>query len=326
MIREIPSLSLTLLKLIAKAPQKYIRASSIERAFKICPENIRESSAQILSDYIAEAGRLTDEVGIIFPTSCTKISIRNSKLSSRYINQIVDRCKNLVELDISGCFQVTDETIRDILTKCPKLTSLNLRNCRKVTDLSLRHTVEYGKKLIELHIGGNFNITANGIRMLLLSHSNMSNFKAIHLSGLPVTEEHIGIIQKKTKYLTSVSFAYATLSELCFKQFIHTVGSRLESICIGWTTTKIETGEHVSNSVLEFLVSSCPRLVIMDISGLKNVTASFIQQLVDIKINKALLEPDIWLPLQRIIAKFSGVTRIQLEQLTNTYTELKIEA
>ena len=56
MIREIPSLSMTLLKLIAKAPTKYISSDSVERAFKICPNDKKESSAQTLCDYIAEAG------------------------------------------------------------------------------------------------------------------------------------------------------------------------------------------------------------------------------------------------------------------------------
>eukprot|EP01041_Mallomonas_annulata_P001887 gene1887-3659_t len=325
MIREIPLLSVTLLKSIAKAPLQFINEDTIERAFSICPINKRESAAQILVDYIAEAGRMTDDVKLLFPSTSKTVSVRNAKLSGKYILNLTDRCQYLADLDISGCFQVTDETIGEILRKRPGLKLINFRNCRKVTDLSLRHVVEYGNNLISVNVGGNFNITGAGISEFLDGHQKIESFVGLHLSGLPLTDDHLLVITRRGQSLTAIGVAYANISEQTLKGLLQVVHARLEHLCISWTTVNKE-GDHFSNAIFEFLARSCPRLVELEVNGLRNVSVTVLQQLVDTKISKAAAQPDVWLPLKRIAAKFTSGTRQQFEQFNNTYFDLKIEA
>jgi hypothetical protein len=64
MLREIPTLHVTVLKAIAKQPIKYISEARLKKAFAIGPKDCVQTFdiAQVLVDYITEAGRLTDDV------------------------------------------------------------------------------------------------------------------------------------------------------------------------------------------------------------------------------------------------------------------------
>ena len=284
MIREIPTLTITLLKTIAKAPVQYIDSKSIERALKIFPEICKEKVAQLLVDYISEAGRMTDDVQILFPITSMNISVRNSKLSGKYVvNNIAVKCQNLIDLDVSGCFQVMDETIFQILSNCTYLEILNYRNCRKVTDISLDHVCSYGKSLISLNAGGNFNITGGGLKRFLISHRTLDKFKDLHLSGLPLTEEHISLITRRCNRIVGLSIANMNISEVLLKNSINTLKLRLEKLCIGWTTIN-NNGDQLSNSFFDFLANSCPCLIELDVSELRLLPVSVIQDMIDIKI------------------------------------------
>ena len=41
---------------------------------------------------------------------------------------------DLVDLELRGCFNVTDECVMDVINRCPKLGSIDLESCVKVSD------------------------------------------------------------------------------------------------------------------------------------------------------------------------------------------------
>jgi hypothetical protein len=292
MIREIPPLSTHVLKLIAKQPTKHVSEEAISRALKIIPKDrLQEFDlAQVLVDYITEAGRFTDDVLplSLFEQGRTTLSLKNSKISGKYIAKIIDRVNtNLTELDISGTFQVDDDVVHMVLKKCSKLAKLNIRNCRKVTNKSLEYVNAKGRNLTALNIGGNFNLTHDGLNKFLSSCSHLDAFDEIGLSGLPVQSDTLGLVSRHCSNLTAISLAYCDLGEMALRDFIEQRGTQLQKLCISWLcTTTGSVHEQVSvEFVSDFLAKSCPQLQELDICGLRNLYVANIQQFLDIKLS-----------------------------------------
>ena len=135
-MRDIPDLSLLCLKVIAKTPTQFISEKTLARPYQAYPKPLLNSCTQKIIDYVSEAGRLTDAVFPLdsFDTNRTFLSLRNSKVSSKYLLAVLKRCPQLTHLDVSGCFPVDDDVVSELLDLCPALQSLCIRNCRKLTD------------------------------------------------------------------------------------------------------------------------------------------------------------------------------------------------
>ena len=88
--------------------------------------------------------RLTDDCVPLsfFDDTFTSLSLSGSKLTGGMIVKIVSICSQLQHLDISSCFQVTNDTLITVLRTCPRLTSLSIRNCRKLSDMTLQYLTE----------------------------------------------------------------------------------------------------------------------------------------------------------------------------------------
>lgn len=326
MIRDIPTLSMTVLKAIAKQPLKHLLVDKIARSFTICPEGQREAVAQTLVDYISEAGRMTDEVPLMFPQWSTDVSIKNSKLSGKYIYGIVQHCPNLKYLDVSGCFQVTDEVIEKILQECIHLQILNFRNCRKVTDISLlKHIHNFGQNLVVINFGGNFNISINGLKSFLQTFPNMSQLQELHIGGLPINDEILQIIASKKCELRALNIAYATVSERAMRALLaNGLKDTIEKLNIGWITVN-SNGDTLSLDFFDYVAHNCPRLNEIDISGNRNATLSGLQQWIDFKIYQSEGDRDTSVALRKIIAKFTCMSKAQLDQLASSYIGVIIE-
>lgn len=326
MSRDIPTLSMTVLKAIAKQPLKHLQVEKIPKSFAICPEGMREAAAQKLVDYISEAGRMTDEVPLMFPQSSTSVSIKNSKLSGKYIHAIVQHCPNLRCLDVSGCFQVTDEVVEKILRECTNLEILNFRNCRKVTDISLlTHINILGQHLVMLNIGGNFNITSNGLKSFLQTFPNMTVLQELCIGGLPINDEILQIIASKYTSLKTLNIAYAVVTERALRALLASgLGDIVERLNVGWITVNAN-GDTLSLDFFDYVAHNCPRLQEVDISGNRNINLSGLQQWIDFKIYQGEGARDGSVALRKIVAKFTCVAKSQLDQLASNYIGVSIE-
>lgn len=170
------------------------------------------------------------------------------------------QCPYLVHLDVSGCFQVNDELVEYIITTCKNLQSLNLRNCRKLTDLSLQYVYQFastrpgGLKLSSLQFGGNFNLTASGMPILVLriksnspiieyspgienfvkQYPNMDRLSCLSLAGVSLASSSMLSIARKCVNLQSVSFSFTEALEDTYREFIRIRGAGLSKLVISW--------------------------------------------------------------------------------------------
>lgn len=227
MLREIPTLHITILKEIAKQPTKYVSEPFLKKAFLVGPRKQMAEQfdmAQVLIDYITDAGRFTDDVlpPSLFTAGRKALCLKNSKISGKYIKKIIDNvCSELLILDVSGTFQVDDSTVQYILKSCKELKTLSIRNCRKITDKSLEFIVQLGNNLTCIDLGGCINMSYEGINKFV-QHKKMAALLELNLSGLPIQSDTLSLISGCCINLTSLGIGYADIGEMALRYDLHT--------------------------------------------------------------------------------------------------------
>ena len=292
--RDIHSLKTMALQVIARHPSKCCGTDEIvENAIKILPNNKRGTFdfAQVIIDYITDAGRLADDVLPIsvYDSQRTRLSLKNTKITGKYITKILNKCSNLQAIDMQGTFHVDDDVVLEILTKCKSLNEINLRNCRKLTDETLNHIMVHGKNLKNIDIGGAYNMTNNGINYFMTRFSNLGSIQKLHIAGLPINNDTLVYLERWYS-LTHLSIAYADIDELALRACLNKIGNRLEYLNISWIATNSGTTCYPLSTdfFVEFLALACPRMIELDVCGVKNANASTLLRFLDFKLTQVL--------------------------------------
>ena len=290
--RDIHSLQTLSLQVIARYPSKCCSSDEVvENALKIIPKNKKDTYdfTQIIIDYITEAGRFADDVLPIsmYDSQRTKLCLKNTKITGKYISKILDKCSNLQILDMQGTFHVDDQVVLEILTKCKTLKEINLRNCRKLTDQSLNFIMTYGKLLNMIDISGAYNMTRNAINYFLSNFTNIGSIQKLNIAGLPINNYTLESLNKCSS-LNSLSLAYADVDELALRTCLNKIGNRLLSLNIAWIATNSGTACNPLSTdfFVEFLALACPRLIELDLCGFKNANASTLLRFLDFKLTQ----------------------------------------
>ncbi|XP_019634173.1 PREDICTED: F-box/LRR-repeat protein 14-like [Branchiostoma belcheri] len=133
----------------------------------------------------------------LFPSLVSR-GIRKVQILSlrRSLSYVVQGMSNIVSLNLSGCYNLTDIGLSHAFTQdVPSLTELNLSLCKQITDSSLGRIAQYLKNLERLDLGGCCNITNTGLLLcawglLKLRYLNLRSCRHIsdvgigHLSGM----------------------------------------------------------------------------------------------------------------------------------------------
>ena len=348
MFREVPSLSITCLKLISKSPNSYISEKSYEKILKLYSKQLIMKATQHLINYITEVGRMSDFIIplIAFHNEYHTLSLKNSKITGNYLISIIQRSSFLEIIDVSGCLMIDDYVINQILSICLLLKTIEIRNCRKLTDLSIQYLNELGSNLVNINIGGNFNITEAGVLQLIQEHPNRHSFQSLNISGLPITEGTLESLSLHCTTLKYLGIGYAIISEISIRKYLEISGMRLECLILSWITPPLGYLDSLSFDLLDYIARTCPKLHTLDISGLKNMSYNAILSFIETKrakvsqkniffssflfifnfFYKADYNPQENERMKYIIAKFTAGTRTQLEALASQYPELTIEA
>ncbi len=203
--------------------------------------------------------------------------------SGKFLLKVVSLCNHsLVSLDVSGCFQVDDLTIGTVLTTCPKLTNINIRNCRKLTDETLESLGKLDTRLQSLNIGGNFNMTVKGVQAFLNHSRYLGELRELHISGLMITDDILTSVASSCRGLTAVGIGFADVSEAGLLKLFLGVGPQLLSLNVSWLSSA--TAQIGSSFLIDCIAVHCPHLVELDISGLKNFSATNIAQLLETRL------------------------------------------
>lgn len=281
-IREVPTLILTCLRCISKQPAAHLTEEAITRALSSASEQTRSVISTIVVNHVTDAGRYVDDAipVSLFDTRSLTIDIKNSKVSAVYIRRLVDRSPELEELNVSGCFQVDDDIVSYIIQKCRKLAKLNIQNCRKLTDRCLNDLSQSGLPLRALDIGGNMNMTEQGVIQFLRTFPRSQSILELNISGLPVTESVVDTLVDRCRSLETLGIAYAMVKEENVKHLLKHLGKNLRSLNIAWLPCD-DSVDTYTFGFFEHLNTSCPLLVTLDLCGIRTVTAATLQKFLE---------------------------------------------
>jgi hypothetical protein len=283
--REIPGLILTCLRCISKKPNTHLTEGAVARAFTHCSQETRQHVTELLVASVTDAGRFVDD-GIpvaLFDKRSTAIDIQNAKVSAAYLKRLVNQSPELEELNVAGCFQVDDDIVTYVLQKCRKLKKLNIQNCRKLTDRSLEDISQSGLELTALDIGGNMNMTEQGIIQFLQNYPSALTLTELNLSGLPVTEIVLTTLTNRYRSIESLGIAYALIHEENVRFLLSQMGKILKKLNIAWLPCD-DSRDTYNFAFFEHLNATCPNLVELDLCGLRTVTAANLQKFLEARV------------------------------------------
>ncbi|XP_055379384.1 F-box/LRR-repeat protein 14 [Condylostylus longicornis] len=137
----------------------------------------------------------------LFP-SLVKRGIKKVQILSlrRTLKDVVVNVPQLTELNLSGCYNVTDMNLGHAFSiDLPNLKVLDLSLCKQITDSSLGRIAQYLKNLETLELGGCCNITNTGLLLIAwglkkLKHLNLRSCWHISDQGIG----HLAGLSKKT--------------------------------------------------------------------------------------------------------------------------------
>ncbi|XP_053175910.1 dynein regulatory complex subunit 6 [Scomber japonicus] len=214
----------------------------------------------------------------------------------------ISQCRNLQELNVSECFNITDTMIQRIIEGCPCLLYLNLsctlvtnktlrelsRNCLNLQYLSLAYCYRFTDKgflylntgkgchnLIHLNLSGCTQMTVNGFRYI---SDGCPSLKEIVVNDMPtLSDSCVLALIDRCRCLSSISLLDAPhLSDIAFKAIAE--GAKLK-------TFSTEGNNQLTDLSLKALCSSshnlsrlhateCPRITdasLKSVAILKNL-------------------------------------------------------
>jgi hypothetical protein len=71
---------------------------------------------------------------------------------------------NLTEINLTGCWELTDESVKNFLVRFPKLKVVELGNIYSLTDMTMKSLATYTRDLRVLNIQGCWRISDTGLR------------------------------------------------------------------------------------------------------------------------------------------------------------------
>ena len=125
----------------------------------------------------------------------TKLSLRGcgEVVSACFASEIFSRLPNLIHVDLTGCYKITDHTIHQLITDhcrgALKLKTLILHRCFALTSKTLNTIVHHCFKLECLDIGGGCGALVDRRALDVLSHQGtasqrlLSGFKVFKMDG-----------------------------------------------------------------------------------------------------------------------------------------------
>ncbi|OQS07538.1 Hect-domain containing peotein [Thraustotheca clavata] len=317
--REVLPLQQMVLKYLSKRySTEILNDTTIEKAHRIAdPARSRTHKLkQEVIHAVIQTGRFNDDTlpTIFFHPSMTRIEINGARITTAFIERIARIMPKLHHVNFSGCFRLTDDSIRALLTYCPEIKELNVENCRKLTDETLRYLNEMCPKLNSIDIGGNTNMTIDGITRFVEKHPNHSKFIKLHISGHAATDHTLKVIAAKCRKIQSLSIGYCGLSDDALIALLQ----RRESI----SKLRLHWNTRITDRLLDHLARNCPNLIELDICGVKTVSSDAINSFLQAKMENG--DEREAKRLKRMDIKYTNVSKEVLSHSAEMYPDLVI--
>lgn len=225
-------------------------------------------------------------------TSLVRRGIRRVQVLSlkRSLRDVVQGIPNLVSLNLSGCYNVTDIALSHaFVADMNTLTKLDLSLCKQVTDTSLGRIAQYLKNLEVLELGGCCNVTNTGLLLIawglkklrwlnLRSCWHVSDQGIGHLAGQyretahgNLSLEHLGLQdcqRLSDEALKHVSLGLTSLKSINLSFCVSITDSGLKYLAkmASLKEINLRSCDNISDIGLAFLAEGGSRVTSLDVS------------------------------------------------------------
>ena len=268
---------------------------------------------------------------------CDALSLASSRVGPSVLNALGGAQSNqgigrtLVALDLGSCLLVDDDGVKIVAEACgATLERLGLRDCRKLTDAVFDCLVEL-PKLIDVDVGGDINITPDGIRKKFFlnregpqtkraktSKAPPPNLAALGVSGLGIDAEFLSAAGNVLGAdLVRLGVGYARAPSRSFQAALP-AWPNLTDLRVQWTTT-------FDDAALDVLATHCSRITAVDVVGTP-VTADALRSLLLLRASPlpedlpSAAEGDLRF-LSWLSCRYTAGPKLALQKLATEYTD-----
>ena len=201
------------------------------------------------------------------------------KLSDQIVFILSYYCCNIIELNIRGCVEVTDEGIDNICTGCPLIERLDISKCFRLTPHSMDMITNAYPKLKSINTS--YCVSFRDATILTLTEK-CPLIDTLHTSYI-TDKAFIKVMEVYGHQLQHLTLVWCNEISVDALHLIPTCCPNLITLCISFC-------EHASNEFLMYsIVKSCPKLIIFEQCGLRNVFPEIvraIQQIIEHRRNQ----------------------------------------
>ena len=164
------------------------------------------------------------------------IGILTNELDDESITALAN-CKQLTNLNLSNCEEITDASVTKVAQSCTSLTNLNLYGCEKLTDASV-----------------------------IAVSQNCPELKVLSLENCPaITDASITLIAQGCMQLTVLSLSWC-------QEITSTSVVKIAQCCPKLVNLNLEDCNHINDESLIAVAYGCTRLTHLNIGGCNNIT------------------------------------------------------
>ena len=200
-----------------------------------------------------------------------KLELCRNLFSNGSLDGLSFHFRELKNLDLNCCANVTDECLVDLATGCPHLGSINLTNGQYITDDGLAELVKGCHEINEIVLSNCYRITNDGLISLA---NNLPKLQLIDLTRCrDITDIGIATLAKKCSELIHIDLNRCRNVTNIGLEFISLGCHKLEYI-------NVNRLRRISDEGLNILVSGCHQLrkLVLDDCGV-HVTESGIAEI-----------------------------------------------
>ena len=155
--------------------------------------------------------RMTNENSLEIIRNCpnlTKFSIHDPHTENHFIDELVENCCLLTNIDLSICDKITDDHIKTITKKLEYITIIVMSLCGNLTDAAIIYIAKYCTRLTDIVFEGLSQITDNAVIALA---ENRQDLTSIDIKGQEkLTDNAIIAIAKNCKNITKLDISGCT--------------------------------------------------------------------------------------------------------------------
>ncbi|RDD40315.1 F-box/LRR-repeat protein 7 [Trichoplax sp. H2] len=257
-----------------------ITVDGLRQLFRQCSDSLQEFTMAYVPTTTSET--IGDEVLVHIATRCPNvhtIHCSQCNVSDDGIISILEGCKSMISIDLSGCLNISNRTISTIASRHgDSICYLDISGCSKIDSQAAKMIAYNCKNIISLNLGQCYKLSNDDISRLA---ANLKHIEKIGLRGISqITDDCVSFLARNWQKLSDISLAKCSkITDIAMNELaIHRPSIRCLDIC---------GCEMVTDNSINVIAQHCHSLEVLDLSS-TNITRSSVKDLANSQCYRTL--------------------------------------